>query len=87
MQSLAQSQAQTGAEADAEASNIIMMLMKPFLGPFLDFFIDIILHKPWLVSLGGKKTDDLECTYDDWKPDIAVVTSHRKPNVFNFGHK
>ena len=66
--------------------------MKPFLGPIFDLFEGIVLHKPYTVKVSGgqivKDNDGLEhVRFTDVKPDIAVVTKHRKPNVYNFNHK
>ena len=65
------------------------MLMKPFFGPIIDLFMDMILHKPWVVNLGGDKyeDDELSCVYEDWKPDVTVVSSKKAPKVYNFGNK
>ena len=62
--------------------------MKPFLDPIMDFFMGIITHKPYVVCLGGRKgPDGMTCIYDDFKPEITVVSKHKKPNVFNFSQK
>ena len=52
----------------------------------MDLFMGILLNKPYVVCNGGKKKD-LDCVYDDWKPDVTAVTTHKKPHVYNFGHK
>ena len=65
---------------------MIMKLMKPYMGPIMDLFMGILLNKPYVVCNGGKKKD-LDCVYDDWKPDVTAVTTHKKPHVYNFGHK
>ena len=88
----AEVEAQTGVEAEvgAEAeAGFIKLLMKPFFGPIIDLFMDMVLHKPWVVNLGGSKTsdDELSCYYDSWKPDTTIVTDKKKPKVFNFGHE
>ena len=87
----AEASAEAGAQVGAEAeAGFIKMLMKPFLGPIIDLFMDMILHKPWVVNLGGSKTADneLDCFYDSWKPDTTIVTSKKeKPSVYNFGHE
>ena len=80
---MAQTAVESGAEAEAE---FIMKLMKPFLGTIMDLMQGILLHEPWVVCLGGKRVGK-DCVYDDFKPDITAVTKHRKPNVYNFGHK
>ena len=61
------------------------MLLKPFLGPIIDLFMAVILHKPWVVCLGGKVVGT-DCVYENYKPDVTFVSSHKKPKVFNFGH-
>ena len=82
-----ESLAQVGAEAGAEAeAGMIMMLIKPFLGPIMDLFLDVIFHKPYNVCVGGTKVDD-DCCYCDYKPDFTAVTTHGKPEMYNFGHE
>ena len=82
-----EAEANVEAEAEAEAeSEMIMKMMKPFLGPIMDLFMDILFHGPWVVCNGGRKVGK-DCVYDDWKPIVTSVTTHKKPNVYNFGHK
>ena len=82
VESLAQVSAESGAEAE---SGMIMMLLKPFIGPIMDLFLDVIFHKPYNVCVGGTKVDD-DCCYCDFKPDFTAVTTHNKPEMYNFGH-
>ena len=76
-------------EADVEAEaqfNLIKMLMKPFLGPIFDLFVGIVEHEPYSNCVNSK-ADGKDCISNDFNPDVTVVTKHKKPRVFNHGHK
>ena len=78
-------QVDTESTATAEAEfGDVMEMMKPYTEPLMDLFTGIIFHEPYVVCLGGRK-EGRNCVYDDWKPEITAVTTHKKPNVYNFG--